>query len=75
MLYGLYNGKKYQIIDTKNNEVIYTAGNAKGDSQGYVDEENGVGIDTMQKYCIQTGKELAKENNTIFNGAEMDEEI
>lgn len=52
---------------------IYTAGNSPFDSQGYVSARNGVGLQTMRKYCIQTSKELARENNAQYIGVERED--
>jgi hypothetical protein len=64
---GFYNALKYSIeID---GEIVYTAGNGRGDSQAYVSAANGVGLEKMHEYCEQTANEFAEETEGgIFVG-------
>ncbi len=65
---GYYNELEYRIeLDGKE---IYTASNSPFDSQAYTSAGEGVGLATMRKYCIQTSKELAKENKTRYIGVQ-----
>lgn len=64
-IYAEYNELKYEIFD-QDGQVLYQAGNSPLDSQTYLSKEDGVGLETMKKYAIQTGKEIAKEHNGQF---------
>lgn len=52
----------YQVVTVDENGSImddYTAGNAPGDSQSFVHPDDGVGIETMERYARQTALETA----------------
>jgi hypothetical protein len=69
---GYYNGLEYRVeIDGKE---VYHAGNSPFESQTFVREDDGVGLRIMRSYCIQTAKEIAKENNAKYVGVERIEE-
>jgi hypothetical protein len=65
---GYYNALEYYVM--LDGKVVYSAGNSPFDSQFYTSEYNGVGLKTMRSYCIQTTKEIAKENNAKYVGVE-----
>ena len=69
---GYYNALEYRVeID---GEEIYHAGNSPFESQVFVSKDDGVGLRKMRSYCIQTSKEIAKENNSKYVGVERLEE-
>jgi len=56
---GEYCSHQYTIwID---DEMVYSAGNSRFDSQCYTSANDGVGSPTMEKYCISTGEDIANE--------------
>ena len=68
---GYYCNYQYEV--TIDGETLYAAGNSPGCSQTYTTKENGLPLETMKKFCEQTSREMAKENNTEFIGVEFDE--
>jgi len=65
---GEYSATEYEVL--KNGQPIHSAGNALGDSTMIVPAERGVGLRTMRKFCINTTKQLAKENKAIYGGVD-----
>jgi hypothetical protein len=75
---GYYNTLQYRVVlfdkdVNTDGKDIYTAGNSPFESQTYVSADEGVGLRTMRKYCIQTSKELAKENKAQYIGVERED--
>ena len=65
---GRYNELEYEVeVDGK---IIYEAGNSPFDSQVYTSADDGVGLETMRKYCEQTTKNIAEEQGAKFIGVE-----
>lgn len=65
---GYYNELEYRVeVDSKE---VYTAGNSHFDSQGYVDTDEGVGLDVMKQYCEQTTRNIALEHKAQYIGVE-----
>ena len=62
MITGYYDNSGYSIW--KNDELIYEAGNNPLESTSVI--KNGLLIETIKEYCIQTGNEIAAEQNDIF---------
>ena len=44
----------------------YTAGNGRGDSQLYLDFDEGVGIEEMRRMAASTGAEMASEHGVGY---------
>ena len=63
MITGYYDNQGYSIW--KDDELLYEAGNNPLESSSVV--KNGLPIETIREYCIQTGNEIAEEQNDIFN--------
>lgn len=79
---GYYNRQGYRIgmIDDGGQfEQLYDAGNNRNDSDRTnsvpLDSPNALPLRTIRAYCIQTGKEIAKEQAIEFVGAEREEEF
>lgn len=71
VLRGEYHETGYEIwVAGPNVRPLYSAGNAPGDSQMVVPPERGVGLKTLRKFCVQTGKEMAFERFAKWGGAE-----
>jgi len=66
MIIGEYNKNGYEIMNDKG-ESLYLAGNHPLDSSLVI--SNGLPITALRKFCIQTGKEMAKEQKTKWGGA------
>ena len=62
ILNGFYSKELY-VIKNEANKVIYQAGNAPGESQGYVPISKGVGQKKMKEFCISTLHEMCEEMN------------
>lgn len=73
ILYGEYNQSGYNLllIDGKDTKDIYSAGNSNQDSTVIVspNDPSAVPLKTIRKFCIQTGKEMAKEKGWKWEGA------
>ena len=74
-LIGYYAATHYTIEDFDTQEELYLAGNSPMESQVYVDAADGVGLETMKKYCEITGKDMAAEIGAEFIGAEQTEDM
>lgn len=77
-LRGYYSETGYNIwrqIDGKltGGEPLYEAGNSCYDSQNHVPVERGETIDTLHRYCEQTGKEMAEELGIPWGGCTQEE--
>lgn len=70
---GYYNGLKYVIL--RNSRKVYEAGNSPLDSQGYVSEDEGVGIEQMKNFCKSTAQEMATENQGVVKSIRFKKEI
>jgi hypothetical protein len=68
---GYYNEWEYYI--NLDGQEIYRAGNSPFDSQGYVTPDLGVGVNTMQEYCVKTARQLAAEHKAVYVGSEYEE--
>jgi hypothetical protein len=62
---GEYSDDGYRIF--VDGEEMYEAGNHPMESTSWISD--GLSLDTMRKYCIQTGKEVAQERGGVFTGA------
>jgi hypothetical protein len=74
---GYYSELRYTVCIVDNGQILseaYIAGNSPHDSQCFVSADRGVGLKTMRSYCIQTSKEIAKEENLKYLGVERDDE-
>ncbi len=49
-IFGRYNELEYTVHSTDDGE-LYSAGNSPLESQGYVNVENGAGLETMRDLC------------------------
>jgi hypothetical protein len=67
--YGEYNRYGYTIYDETGDEV-YRAGNLAFDSVAtvYPLGDHALDINTIGKYCAQTGREIASENGGHWSG-------
>lgn len=66
MIIGEYDKNGYSIM-TASGEVLHEAGANIHDSSAPGQD---VPLKTIRKWCIGTGKEIAKENNAVWGGAE-----
>ena len=68
-----YNELRYRV-NFLDGEELYLAGNnsVSSDIEDSVPADEGVGLETMKKYAIKTGKEMAKERGAKFVGAEYE---
>lgn len=68
-----YNELRYRV-NVLDGEELYLAGNnsVSSDIEDSVPADEGVGLETMKKYAIKTGKEMAKERGAKFVGAEYE---
>lgn len=60
-LCGEYDQTGYRIFDGQTGEELYEAGNHPLDSQGSLPATEGLSLAVLQRYCEQTGRDLAKE--------------
>jgi hypothetical protein len=51
---------------------VYTAGNSYGDSQAYLDAEDGAGLEQMRAWAEQTAQEMAEDHDCIYGGEDED---
>lgn len=65
---GEYHETGYEIF--VNGESVYSAGNSDSDSQLRVPPKRGVGLKTLRKFCVKTGKEMAFERFAKWGGCE-----
>lgn len=72
-LAGYFDEFGYTIEDCVTGKELYRAGNNPLESSSVV--SNGLPIKTIKKYCKQTLKEMAKENNCGFVGVFRKEDI
>lgn len=70
---GHFYSRGYEIINRRN-VIIYSAGNHPLDSQRFISPSEGLSIKTLEKFCEQTGKELAKENGEKWLGCSFIED-
>ena len=69
--FGEFNENGYSIFcDSQHEDAIYQAGNCQYDSSQYlpIGSKGSIDIATIEAYCDQTGKEIAKENSGIWDG-------
>ena len=69
---GYYNAGHYSV--DLGDEEVYHAGNSPHDSAVYLSPKMGVGLAKMRKYCIQTAKDIAREQGAKYVGVERIEE-
>ena len=67
-----YNRDGYEV--ELDDSIVYQAGNSPYDSQDWISRDKGLDLKTLRSYAIQTGKEIAEENNTSFLGIERMED-
>lgn len=74
-LIGYYNERGYRIeSDNPEDATIYQAGNhALESTQDATGTKFQLPLKVIKKFCIQTGKEIAKEKNAKFIGVEYEE--
>ena len=77
-LLGFFSETGYNIwrqIDGKltGGEPLYTAGNSRYDSSNIVDPSRGEDLETLKRYCEQTGKEMAEELGIPWGGCTQEE--
>lgn len=68
VLIGYYNANGYRI-ETADGKVLYTAGANALDSGA---PGRSVEPHTLRRWCVQTGKQMAKELGAKWGGAEYD---
>ena len=75
-LVGYYNRDGYRIErpDDHGGRILYEAGNNPLESSSHVDQEDGLPLRTIRRFCLQTGREMAAEMDGTFAGAEREEE-
>ncbi len=71
-LIGYYDDYGYRIEDDDNGTVLYEAGNNPLESTSHV--INGLPVETLKRYCKQTGQEMAEELGAEWLGAFENEE-
>jgi hypothetical protein len=62
---GIYNHLYYYIdlVTEDGPKTLYRAGNSPFGSQIYVPANEGVGVEKMREYCLQTATAYAEEND------------
>ena len=68
---GFYHAHGYNIHvqeDGELTECLCEAGNSPHDSTTVIPTERGESLETLAKWCEQTGKELAEEHNLPWAG-------
>ena len=72
ILFGEYDKNGYEIFfsNGKNVEQVYRAGNSPCDSTIITNGSDALSPKALRQYCIKTGKEMAKEKNCKWGGAE-----
>lgn len=68
-LTGLYSRHGYSIIDDATGGELYHAGNNPLESSSWVPLNYALPLRTLRRFCILTGKGMARERNAIFTGA------
>lgn len=76
-LIGFYHEHGYNIHEVSDgkklsDEPVYQAGNSPYDSSMMVPVERGESLDTLKKWCEQTGKEMAAEQGVEWGGCERE---
>lgn len=71
--YGEFNGNGYSIYCSETEQTqgaVYQAGNCKLDSAQYlpVGADGALDIVTIEEFCNSTGNDIAKENESIWQG-------
>jgi len=66
--YGELEYPYYFVYEKGKQAPVYWAGNSKYDSKQVVSKKDGLDSDTMQRYCSQTGMDIAEENNGEWLG-------
>lgn len=75
-LIGFYHSHGYNIWLANNGRLVdqvYEAGNSPACSVTLVPVECGVSVETLKRYCEQTGREMAAEMGLTWIGC--DEEV
>jgi hypothetical protein len=70
-IFGFYNEQGYRLFENGNDEPIYEAGNSPCESTTTVAE--GVGVKQLRAWCVQTGKEMAKERGMAWEGCSRED--
>jgi hypothetical protein len=76
IIFGEYNKYGYKLFSSRNGQVeeVYCAGNSPYESTAIIPCNSGtLPLKTIRKYCIQTGKEMAKEKGCKWNGLERND--
>jgi hypothetical protein len=77
-LVGYYHEHGYNIwrqIDGKlSGEALYTAGNSRCDSTNLVPVERGEDLETLHRFCTQTGNEMAEELGIPWGGCDREDD-
>jgi hypothetical protein len=75
-LIGFYHAHGYNlhVLEGGLLEQVYEAGNSPHDSDTTVPVKQGVGLETLHKYCEQTGREMARELGIPWAGCEKEED-
>ena len=77
-LVGFYHEHGYNIwrqIDGKlSGEALYTAGNSRCDSTNLVPVERGEDLETLHRFCTQTGNEMAEELGIPWGGCDREDD-
>ena len=76
-LVGFYHPHGYNIHRQEDGQLVeqvYEAGNNPGDSTSMIPVERGEDLETLHRFCEQTGKELAKEMGLPWAGCSEEDD-
>jgi hypothetical protein len=74
---GFYHKHGYNIWDCDEGQLVeqlYEAGNDPLESTNIVPVERGESLETLHKFCEQTGKEMAEEAGVVWLGCSEEDE-
>jgi len=75
-LIGYYHehGYNLHVRDEQGSlEQVYEAGNSPHDSSVTVPVDRGLDLETLKRYCEQTGEEMAEEMELPWGGCDLEE--
>ena len=78
VLTGFYHEYGYNIFEMVDGELgeepLYEAGNCPGDSTAVISVERGLDLETIRRYCEQTGREMAEERGVRWVGCDREDD-
>jgi len=71
-LSGIVTPFGYRIVNS-DDDTVYSAGNSPYDSAASVPLSEALPLETLQRYCDQTGREIAEETGATYTGHGVEE--